>query len=450
MLDLQKACALCIRKFLTKILTPATAFLQQQNLPSSDRSSPLRRKTITYIIRWLSWFFHGLITFSYPCMRYNPIKLRRWEIASEWASEILNIPPQKLKEVATAFLREQQSKQLDSSPPNSSHDSVISQKISFSILLCFHHHLAYFKDCLNSIQEALSHSPESQVEVILIHDDPLIDLSQSLKELDPCFREKVRFYIHSKNQGICNSLNEAISYAQGEWLLYLDCDDLLDPTTFLVLEKKIREHPHICFISSRAADIDMDGDVLFWRLRSEQSYQLIKNNFADHLKVIKKSLHQDLGLLKKSFEGCQDYEFALRAAINEPILFIPNYLYRYRWHQNTQTISQNRRQNLTAMRVRQTYMLAIYWLIYGTEMIEWNITGPEANSWEQHLTSITNKNSQNHTRSQVTLEATTPYTPLRWKLLLVELATIIMDRYREAPTQKTELYKRKIYLMTAS
>ncbi|MBX9577083.1 MAG: glycosyltransferase [Chthoniobacterales bacterium] len=421
--------AFCIRKFLTKVLTPLTGFIQRQKLSENTQLPSIWSKIKYDIVYWISSRCRGVITFAYPEIPYNPILARRQENQREWTSALLGISTAQLKKIATEFLiKEQRSTPL-----------VISKKrvpLSFTILVCFHHHLDYFKACLHSIQEAMRHSPSTEIEVLIINDDPSIDLSTLLADCDFSLRQKIVLRSHVENLGICCSLNDAITHAQGEWLVYLDCDDLLEPSTFSVLERTIAEHPAARFISSRAIDIDADSDILFWRLRSEHPYELIKNNFAGHLKVIKKELHQDLGLFKKTFEGCQDYEFALRTAINEPLLFIPHYLYRYRWHHDTQTVSQNQRQNLIAMRVRQSYMLAIYWLTHGTEMIEWDVTGPCADEWKEHLASISNKNSKNQIRYHVTLEANTAYDARRLKLLLVEIATLIIDRYRENDTNR--------------
>lgn len=424
--DFKRSFAFFIRKFLTKVVTPLTGFIQRQELPENSKQLSLLQKTKNQFIRWVSSRCSGAITFAYPLVPYNPIGIRRQEGNQEWASALLNIPSNQLRSIALDFLKKIQS--------SSSACNNQSRTPSFSILVCFHQHLHYLKNCLHSIESALRSAPATKVEILLINDDPSIDLSPFLANLDPALQKKFVFRAHEKNHGICGSLNEAIIHAQGEWLVHLDCDDILEPNVFLILEKTIQEHPEVRFISSRAIDIDSDNDILLWRLRSERPYELIQNNFANHLKVIKKELHDDLGLFKKTFEGCQDYEFALRTAITEPLLFIPDYLYRYRWHHDSQTVTHNDRQRLTAMRIRQTYLLAIYWLTHGTEMIAWHLTGPEATSWKEHLASITNKNSQHQARYQVTLEATTGYEPLRWKLLLVELATIIIDRYRNHDT----------------
>lgn len=422
--DFKKTFAFCIRKLLTKVLTPLTGFIQRQELSEDSESLSPLQKINNQLTRWVSSRCSGAITFAYPLIPYNPITICREETQQEWASALVSISPDQLRTIAKDFLKKTQcSSWTTLKTPLTTP--------SFSILVCFHHHLHYVKSCFHSIEEALRCAPQSQVEILLINDDPSIDLSPFLTSLDPNIQKRLIYHAHDENRGICNSLNEAIAHAQGEWLLHLDCDDMLEPNVFLILEKIIRQHPEARFISSRAIDIDSDNDILFWRLRSERPYQLIKNNFASHLKVIKKELHNDLGLFKKNFEGCQDYEFALRTAIQEPLLFVPNYLYRYRWHRDSQTVSHNHRQRVTAMRIRQTYLLAIYWLTHGTEILEWNITGPEATSWKKHLCSLLSPSNDRSIRYQVYLETTMPYDERHWKLLLVDIATIVIDRYRE-------------------
>jgi glycosyltransferase involved in cell wall biosynthesis len=433
MLDFKIGLAFCIRKFLTKILTPLTGFIQRQELlektPSCSLATTIRNETV----RWTSSRCGGLITFAYPEIPYHPIKARRQKNRQEWASLLLGVSPDEIKKNASEFLVERDSSRA---PGGHQHhtDSIEPAPLSFTILICFHHHLDYFRDCLRSVEKAILSAPSTPLEVLIINDDPSIDLSPLLNDVQPFLRKKIVFRTHSENRGICSSLNEAVTHAQGEWLIYLDCDDLLASDVFLILEKKIRQNPSARFISSRAIDIDADGDILFWRLRSERPYELIENNFASHLKVVKKELHQDLGLFKKNFEGCQDYEFALRTAIEEPLLFISDYLYRYRWHDKSQTVSQNSRQNLTAMRIRQSYMLAIYWLTHGTKMLEWQLTGPEAASWKEVCSSSSQQNDHSYI---VNLQATTPYNYRRWKMLLLEIAIIIIDRYREKSANYT-------------
>jgi hypothetical protein len=78
---------------------------------------------------------------------------------------------------------------------------------------------------------------------------------------------------------------------------------------------------------------------------------------AGHLKAVRRDAFDDRGLLDPASDGCQDYEFALRMAIEEPLLFIPEYLYSYRWHQASQSVSMGPRQARIADAIVRRYSL---------------------------------------------------------------------------------------------
>ncbi|MFZ4116169.1 MAG: glycosyltransferase [Chthoniobacterales bacterium] len=416
------------------IVTPLTARLQQYDI-TGERGKffyPAFRSSI----RFLSWFCQGLITLAYPAMGYNPIESRREQLASKWASERTRVSSLQLEEEAKKYIAHIHKDLFAARIARSTTESFLEQP-RFTILICFHHHLDYFKNCLDSIKDACSHNPTIYVEILIINDDPSISSALLMSQASALLQEKITLHSHEKNLGICRSANQAIECAKGEWILHLDCDDRLTSDVFSILERRIQEYPHVRYISSRAVDIDGEGNVLSWRLRSESPEDLINNNVASHLKIIRKDLHRDLGLFNPIFEGCQDYEFALRTAIHEPLCFIPDYLYQYRWHDKSQTVSHNKRQNFTANRIRQTYLLALYWINHGISNIQWNITGPSASAWAEHFSALQNQPGQDN--YVVTVEATTPYQENRWKLLLVQIATIMIDRHREQNLERTIL-----------
>lgn len=416
---LEKSMALIAKFFLVSLVTPFTGKLQQLNLKSSKKHffDGWKRSLITF----LNWLCQGLITLAYPRMGYNPVEARRERHKSQWAAELLGMEPSQLVEDARETIA-----QIQHVPPSASS----SQKIpTFTVLICFHHHLSYFKSSLASLQEACVHSPATQVEILIINDDPSISSEELLAQASASLQEKMTLYSHKKNLGICNSANEAVALAQGEWILHLDCDDRLSPHVFSTLTKTISEYPGVRYISSRAIDIDQNGKILSWRLRAENPCDLVHDNVASHLKVIRKDLHDDIGLFNPIFEGCQDYEFALRTAINEPLCFIADYLYEYRWHDHSQTVSNNKKQNLTANRIRQIYLLVASWIHHGIKDVHWEITGIHASSWSKHLYCSRDASLANPLYS-VILETTSPYAPCREKQLLIEVATIIIDRYR--------------------
>lgn len=338
-------------------------------------------------------------------MSYDPIVWRRKRKASQWAALITGKPESSLEHQARNYISAQQS----ITPPAS-----LSDQATFTILIGFHSHLEHFSDCITSVADAHKTLPESCIQLIVINDDPRVH-SSKLEEIIASTPLNALIRSNKANLGICRSFNETLPHVQGEWILLLDCDDRLRENCLLTLHRTIKKHPGIRFISSRCVDIDAAGQVLAYRLRDESPVDLIRNNFASHLKAIRKDLFDDIGIFDGQFEGCQDFEFALRTSLFEQILFIPEYLYEYRWHDTTQTVGNCNRQNEIIIRTRQTYLLAIEWILHGIRGIGIHFTGPYADTWAKKIPAETGN-------ATIEVEATAPFSSRLHRLLLIQAA----------------------------
>ena len=98
-------------------------------------------------------------------------------------------------------------------------------------------------------------------------------------------------------------------------------------------------------------------------------------------------LFRDIGSYLNTYDGCQDYEFALRTSLFEPLLFIPDYLYKYRWHGSTQSVHNAKRQAETTDRIIQTYLLVGVLLTSGFEdlPLSFSFEGSHAEDWRREF-----------------------------------------------------------------
>ncbi|MCW5701024.1 MAG: glycosyltransferase [Bradyrhizobium sp.] len=245
--------------------------------------------------------------------------------------------------------------------------SAIRFKHTYSIVTSFYRHKDYFLECAKSVQRLL-HSDFQQtglrrVEWIVVNDDPSIS-EHELKTIIPedlyPFCSFYSSVSNGKNGGIVKPLNIGISQAHNDWLLFLDCDDCIEEDAIQILEHYCRRFPQCRFISSAMIDIDERGTIIRRNMRFSNAAALFdRGMFAGHLKAIRKDLLQELGSFSESFPGCQDYDFALNTAVQEPILLIPEYLYRYRWHYKSQSVEQIIWQNDVAKAVRRSLALKV-------------------------------------------------------------------------------------------
>ena len=193
-----------------------------------------------------------------------------------------------------------------------------------------------------------------------MNDDPGVT-AQELEALIPdSLRARTRILSDGRNRGIVARLNEGIAAARLPWILFLDCDDALEPETVRVLDHYIEEFPRCRCIASAMTDIDETGHDLRPRFHTHPTVDLFEQGMvASHLKAVRRDLLDELGGLDPSLSGVQDYDFALRAALREPLLQVPELLYRYRWHAGSQTVARQSRQAALARAARARFLRAV-------------------------------------------------------------------------------------------
>ena len=229
----------------------------------------------------------------------------------------------------------------------------------FSIVTPFHRHLELFREASTSVDRVAQKEQTIQTnfEWIIVNDDPKVSNEELARQIPQTLTAFIRIMRPGRPGGIVNTLNTGIRNSRNRWILFLDCDDEIEPHAIACLKHYIRQFPRNRYISSSMIDIDDAGNVLRFRGNEQPPERLADvGMFAGHLKAVRRDLFEDIGYLDPRFELSQDYEFALRTAMIEPILKIPEPLYRYRWHGKTQSVSRAERQRQIGSRVRREYM----------------------------------------------------------------------------------------------
>jgi glycosyltransferase involved in cell wall biosynthesis len=234
-----------------------------------------------------------------------------------------------------------------------------SSRPSFSIIIPFARHLDLFKRCLASVVRLAECRNECPLEILIINDDANYSESQLRGFIPPTLTGLAVVSRNAQSRGIANALNTGIKLARNEWILFLDCDDLIEADALGRLSKHIGGYPKVRYFSSNMIDIDERDRILRYRRRVASPATLLSNGMlAGHLKCIRRDVFEEYGLLDPSVDGCQDYDLALKVSFAEPLLFIQDYLYRYRWHTNTQSVSQRARQAAITRAIVHKYKCA--------------------------------------------------------------------------------------------
>jgi GT2 family glycosyltransferase len=153
---------------------------------------------------------------------------------------------------------------------------------------------------------------------------------------------RVRVAFLSSNRGIAGNSNAALKLATGDFVTFLDHDDLLAPFALWKIVSAIQRTPDVDLIYSDEDKIDASASH-----RTDPHFKpdwspdtLRSQNYLTHMTALQKRLIDSLGGLRPGFDGSQDYDLMLRATERATtIVHIPHVLYHWRCH--SQSVADN-------------------------------------------------------------------------------------------------------------
>ncbi|MEJ6005112.1 glycosyltransferase family 2 protein [Paucibacter sp. AS339] len=120
-----------------------------------------------------------------------------------------------------------------------------------SILLPVYKVEAYLADCAESILA----QADTGVELIFVDDASPDGSAQILADLQGKHPQQLRCIRHTHNQGLSAARNTALSAAQGQYVWFVDSDDLLEPGAIASLKATVDRHaPDLILCDFRAFD----------------------------------------------------------------------------------------------------------------------------------------------------------------------------------------------------
>lgn len=142
---------------------------------------------------------------------------------------------------------------------------------------------------------------------------------------------RVKYHRLASNDGISANTNAAAAFAQGDYVAFLDHDDLLTPDALFETAIAImRTGAEIVYTDEDKCD---GAARVFFEPNHKPDFNLDyfqANNYICHLLVMKRELFLALGL-RSAYDGAQDYDLMLRAPKSE-IVHVPKVLYHWRTH----------------------------------------------------------------------------------------------------------------------
>ena len=148
-----------------------------------------------------------------------------------------------------------------------------------SIIIPVYNRERHLEECVNSILLSI----ENDVEIIIVDDgstDGTSEICDKLKKRSKCVK-----VIHQPNKGVASARNTGLSAASGEWIAWVDSDDLVSASYIRTLKKCI-------------ASIDTDIIIFEYATFTNSNDVSIKMPISNNIREIRK----DNGAIKANVE----------------------------------------------------------------------------------------------------------------------------------------------------
>ncbi len=170
---------------------------------------------------------------------------------------------------------------------------------------------------------------------------PVIGTARELSGRD----SRIRVISSMHPLGISGNTNAGIDEARGDYLVFVDHDDLLEPhalyeaASWLNLPLK-NKNGRYRILYSDEDKVTMDGHKYFQpHFKPDYNEHLLCSvNYICHLLIMERELVLKTGKLRPGFDGAQDHDLILRAVeqvSREEIGHIPRILYHWRAHESS-------------------------------------------------------------------------------------------------------------------
>ncbi len=173
---------------------------------------------------------------------------------------------------------------------------------------------------------------------LLIWDDASTDNSLEIAKEYQQQDSRIKIFAQKVNQGFTKSIASAVAATGGEYLGWVDSDDLLHPFALANTVKALDRNADVGMVYTDRLVIDEGDRNLGLDRRSKIVYSpsnLLLNFMTFHFRLMRKNIYELAGGIDRSFTTAQDYDLCLRLSEITKIKHIPQPLYFYRQHEGS-------------------------------------------------------------------------------------------------------------------
>ena len=215
-----------------------------------------------------------------------------------------------------------------------------------SIIVATYNRQRYVATAIKSILD----QTRRELELIIWDDGSSDDTLATARQLagnDPRIH-----IIEGKHQGQPGVLLEAGKIARGDYIGWVDSDDVLAPTALQETAAILDSRPEVGMVYTRYMTIDAENRVGQIGKRCLIPYskdRLLLDFMTFHFRLFRKSVYEQVGGVDTTLGAAEDYDLCLKFSEVTQIAHIPKPLYLYRVHDDAMSV-QTRLKQIMASR----------------------------------------------------------------------------------------------------
>ena len=162
--------------------------------------------------------------------------------------------------------------------------------------------------------------------------DKTVDIAKAYADRDP----RIRVHVNDHNLGDYPNRNRAAGLARGQFLKYLDSDDLMYPHCLEVMHSNLNAEPRATIAMSGSNHWSGGACPMLLCPRQVFQREFLGNgglfNLAPAAALFRTTVFRELGGFSPQYGVASDYMFWVKACAHVSVLLVPADLYWYRHH----------------------------------------------------------------------------------------------------------------------
>ena len=229
------------------------------------------------------------------------------------------------------------------------------KSLKFSVIVPVYNVEKYLETCVNSL--LVQSMEDGSMEIILVDDGSPDQCGELCDQLADSHKE-IRV-IHKTNGGLSSARNVGMHKAQGEYLVFVDSDDTLEPGALRCIEDALQKYGESDAVFYDGIEDDGHNHSSLRRIPTEESrvtdngrnfmlekYRDNNLNMEAWLYAWKKDYLEENQLTFKEGILHEDVEFTPRALMKcGKIIELPDQLYHYMVRENSISTQKNKEKN---------------------------------------------------------------------------------------------------------